>query len=640
MLAFINSSLLSRLKALPSSQKVAILLIADMALNSVVVLLAYALRLSAFVLPPANTFLLYAVAPLLSSVAAAFAGVYWSSSRSHSSDVERKILLSQFAAAGAWVFLVFLVGPFGFARSVILIYTVFAILGMVLLRKFAAFIFQAGVQRRVSERKPAAIFGAGREGLAVVDAMRRHRGLKPVAFIDTDYTLVGRTVSGLPVYSTEQLDHLVAKFAPTEVVVAKPGLTRSSRKSLVDQFIRYGVKVKILPDQAEMLEKEIQLNEFRPVRVEDLLGRDPVPPDRSLMEKAVKDQVVMVTGAGGSIGSELVRQAYAYRPRKLILLDSSEFALFEIHRSIEAQQFETQDKPFELVPILADVREKRRMSSIMESHGVDIVFHAAAYKHVRMVQENAGAGIENNVFGTKSVAEAAIENKVRRFVLISTDKAVRPTSVMGASKRVAEMVVQSLASQKGHNTIFSMVRFGNVLGSTGSVVPLFREQIENGGPVLVTHPEVSRYFMLIPEAAQLVIQAAAMAEGGEVFLLEMGELVKIAHLARAMIDLSGLTLKDEENENGDIEIKYVGLKEGEKIREELFLGDNILPTEHIRIFKCVEENTLASSMLEKLEGQLSLGGHENAPKLVAELAKMTAPRTVTEPAQVAASNQN
>ncbi|MBK8769353.1 MAG: polysaccharide biosynthesis protein [Rhizobiales bacterium] len=613
-------TLASFLQGLPSQGKVAIIALADFLVLNLAVFLAYALRLSSPELPDRERIILYVVAPVL-SVASAFPfGIYWSASRNYSSILEQRILTSQVIAAGGWITLVFFVGTPGFARSVVLIYLLLAVALMILLRKAAALIFGAGTNAvRQRPLVPALIYGASHEGQAVLEAMRRNRTYRPIAFVDTDYTLIGRTIAGLKVYSPEDLPVVMERRQPREVIVARSDLGRSSRRLLVDHLLAQGLTVKMAPPPGEFMDGELKLTELRAIKVEDLLGRDPVPPDRFLMEKVIKDQVVMVTGAGGSIGSELVRQAMVYQPRKLVLIDNSEFALFEIHRAIEAQPRSHEGTTCSAVPILADIRDKSRMSAIMREHGVDIVFHAAAYKHVRMVQENAAAGIDNNVFGTKAVAEAARDNKVKRFVMISTDKAVRPTSIMGASKRVAEMVVQALAAEMP-GTIFAMVRFGNVLGSTGSVVPLFREQIAGGGPVNVTHPDVTRFFMLIPEAAQLVIQAAAMAEGGEVFVLDMGESVKIMQLAKSMIELAGLTVKNEENPDGDIEIRITGLKDGEKLYEELQIGTDIQPTHHPRIMRSREFSLPLHELDAQMRGIVPAPGDRPKADVVLKLA--------------------
>jgi FlaA1/EpsC-like NDP-sugar epimerase len=585
MSAFDN--IIVRLKGLNKIQKIFLVLCADYAVLNATVLIAYMLRLSAFEFPPADKKFIYLVAPTLSVIAAYAFGVYDIAARNYSQTIEKKLAVSQVVATSSWAFLLVFFGTAGFARSVVIIYSGLAVVAMIVLRRLAAMVFNAKTSQAISKlRVPIVIYGAGREGMILADSLQRNGRYRPVAFLDTDYTLVDRVVSGLKVFPMEKLQSVMERFSPTEAIVAKPELTRANRRVLVEMLIDQGLSVKTAPGLDEIIDGQVKIRDIRPIRVEDLLGRDPVPPDQLLMDKAVKNQVVMVTGAGGSIGSELVRQAAQFSAQKIILVENNEFALFEIHRELEAKK--EKSPGLELVPVLYDVKDKQHLAEIMRIHRVDVVFHAAAYKHVRMVQENAFSGICNNVFGTKAVAEAALENKVKRFILISTDKAVRPTSIMGASKRVAEMVVQALAAEKNHDTIFSMVRFGNVLGSTGSVVPLFREQIAAGGPVTVTHPDVTRYFMLIPEAAQLVMQAGAMAEGGEVFVLDMGEPIKIVQLAETMIELAGLTRKTEDNSEGDIEVVFSGLKDGEKLYEELQIGNDISTTIHPRIMKSRE----------------------------------------------------
>ncbi len=492
--------------------------------------------------------------------------------------------------APLWAFILFFVGTLNFPRSIIGIYFVISIFVLISLRRGAAWLLRVGKTehlQRVKSKIPVVIFGAGREGIILADSLNSDGRYKPMAFLDTDYTLVGRTLAGLRVYSSEQIPELVRRLKPQQAMIAKPQQNRATRRALVEMLFDNGLLVKTIPALNEFVEGKINVNALQPVRLEDLLGRDPVPPNQTLMEKAVKGQVVMVTGAGGSIGSELVRQIFAFLPQKILLVDNSEFGLFEIHREMESQ-VKSPVMNLELVPLLADVQDSARMKAFMQEHQVTVVLHAAAYKHVRMVQENAAVGIQNNIWGTKSVAEAAIACAVGLFIFISTDKAVRPTSVMGASKRVAEMVVQALADTKGCKTVFAIVRFGNVLGSTGSVIPLFREQIAKGGPVLVTDPEVTRFFMLITEAAQLVIQAGAMANRAEVFLLDMGEPIKILNLAETMIELAGLTRKTEETPDGDIEINFIGLRDGEKLYEELQIGSDTSMTAHPRIMRCQE----------------------------------------------------
>lgn len=597
-------------------------LLVDFIVLNIAIIVAYILRRSAIEFPPSEKLPLYFVAPIISVVLAYIFGVYEAAARNYSHSIERKLALSQLVAALAWVVLLLVVGMTGFARSVLVIYTLLAVFCMIVIRRFASLIFNYRSRSIFNHTQTVVIvYGAGREGMVVTESLRRDGRYRPVAFLDTDYTLVDRMVSGLRVYPIETVIDVINKFKPRDIIIAKSGLNRANRRVLVDMLLGFGVSVKTAPGLEEIIDGNVRIGDIRPIRVEDLLGRDPVPPERVLMEKALRDQVIMITGAGGSIGSELVRQAAEYAPKKIILVENSEFALFEIHREIESKHFGP--TKFELIPILADVQSKQNMISLMKTHSVDVVFHAAAYKHVRMVQENAIAGIRNNVFGTKALAEAAIENRVKRFILISTDKAVRPTSIMGASKRTAEMVVQSIADEKNHNTIFSIVRFGNVLGSTGSVVPLFREQIAAGGPVTVTHPDVTRYFMLIPEAAQLVIQTGAMASGGEVFVLDMGEPIKIVRLAETMIDLAGLKNRRAGESAGDIEIVFTGLKDGEKLYEELQIGTNILNTPHPRIMLAREVFLKSKQLmveLQKLDVLLIAADAEAATARVLKLA--------------------
>lgn len=569
--------------------KAFIFLVTDFLFLVLTVLVSYVLRISTFSLPE-NKLPVYFAGPLLSISFLALFGIYRSVSRNYSAQIEKRIFLSQLFVPPLWALILIMAGTTKFPRSIVGIYFVVSILVLISLRRGAAWLLRIGkniLTERNKSRIPVVIFGAGREGIVLADSLNSDGRYKPMAFIDTDYTLVGRTLAGIRVYSSEQIPELVRRLKPQQAMIAKPQQNRATRRALVEMLIDNGLLVKTIPALSEFVEGKIDVNALRPVRLEDLLGRDPVPPNQALMEKAVKGQVVMVTGAGGSIGSELVRQIFAFSPQKILLVDSSEFGLFEIHREMESLLKSSAASP-KLVPLLADVQNSARMKALMLEHQVTVVLHAAAYKHVRMVQENAVVGIQNNVWGTKSVAEMAIACGVKLFIFVSTDKAVRPTSVMGASKRVAEMVVQALADTKGCKTVFAIVRFGNVLGSTGSVIPLFREQIAKGGPVLVTDPEVTRFFMLIPEAAQLVIQAGAMANHAEVFILDMGESIKITNLAETMIELAGLTRKTEETPDGDIEIKFIGLRDGEKLYEELQIGNNVSATPHPQIMRCQE----------------------------------------------------
>jgi FlaA1/EpsC-like NDP-sugar epimerase len=422
----------------------------------------------------------------------------------------------------------------------------------------------------------------------LAQAMAHSHEMQVVAFLDDDDRLHGHVLNGLPIHSPMDLRGLVETQGVRTVLLGIPSLSRRRRNEILSQIRNAHVAVRTLPSVTDLAQGKVSISDLHELDIDDLLGREPVTPNHILLAKNIMGKVVLVTGAGGSIGSELCLQILAVAPAKLLLIEQSEFALYGIHQGLEEK---LAGRETVLVPLLASVQDGDRMREIMSTWHPDTVYHAAAYKHVPLVEHNPTAGIKNNVLGTLRTAQAAAENGVSDFVLISTDKAVRPTNVMGASKRLAEMALQALAATQAGTggTKFSMVRFGNVLGSSGSVVPKFRQQIRDGGPITLTHPEVTRYFMTIPEAAQLVIQAGAMAKGGDVFVLDMGQPVKIMDLARRMVELSGLTVKDEQHPEGDIEIAVTGLRPGEKLYEELLIGDNPKPTVHPRIMKAHEE---------------------------------------------------
>ena len=442
-------------------------------------------------------------------------------------------------------------------------------------------------------RPKVLIYGAGSTGRQLAAAMANSHEMQVAGFLDDDDRLHGHVLNGQPIYNPADLEHVVATLHISDVLLAMPSLTRRRRNEILGQISSARVAVRTLPSVTDLAQGKVSISDLRELDIDDLLGREPVAPNHLLLAKNVVGKVVTVTGAGGSIGSELCRQILAVGPAKLLLIEQSEFALYAIHQELEEKlaQSPTPNKPT-LVPLLASVQDDERMREILSTWRPATVYHAAAYKHVPLVEHNPAAGIKNNVLGTLRTAQAAAENGVADFVLISTDKAVRPTNVMGASKRLAEMALQALAATQASTqggTKFSMVRFGNVLGSSGSVVPKFRQQIRDGGPITLTHPEVTRYFMTIPEAAQLVIQAGAMAKGGDVFVLDMGQPVRIIDLARRMVELSGLTVKDDEHPEGDIAIEVTGLRPGEKLYEELLIGDDPKPTQHPRIMKAHEE---------------------------------------------------
>lgn len=447
------------------------------------------------------------------------------------------------------------------------------------------------------------IYGAGRAGRQLSSAMVNGHEMRVVGFLDDDPRIQGSVLNGLMIYPPIHLLELVGRLQVSDILLAIPSATRKRRNEILEMLCQAPVKVRTLPGLMDLAQGKVNISDLRELDIEDLLGRDPVPPNHILLGKNIRDKVVLVTGAGGSIGSELCRQILKGHPSSLLLVDMSEFALYAIHQDLLRQATsdpENSLSEIRIVPLLASVRDEDRMREILSTWKPDTVYHAAAYKHVPLVEHNPVEGIRNNVFGTLITAKISAEQGVSDFVLISTDKAVRPTNIMGTSKRLAEMVLQGLAADSSNfrsngssrlksKTRFSMVRFGNVLGSSGSVVPLFCRQIKDGGPITLTHAEITRYFMTIPEAAQLVIQAGAMATGGDVFVLDMGEPVKIIDLARRIVELSGLSIRESHCPEGDIEIVVTGLRPGEKLYEELLIGDNPLPTIHPRIMKAHED---------------------------------------------------
>jgi len=491
----------------------------------------------------------------------------------------------------------------------------------------------------------ALIYGAGNAGRQLAQAIATGGEIRVVGFLDDDKYLHGNVLNGLPVYRPSDLPNILSRTVISHVLIALPSVSRQRRYEILSELKHHKLVVKTLPALSDIATGKVTMSDVRDLEIDDLLGREPVKPDEMLINRNTHGKVVMVTGAGGSVGSELCRQIIKAKPAQLLLVEISEFALFKIHQELLGiladgchtltQLSESSDKQnqmganveellrpkIKIVPLLASVCDNQRINSIMNTWRPHTVYHAAAYKHVPMVEHNPVEGLRNNVWGTLVCAQAAMQNGARNFVLVSTDKAVRPTNIMGATKRIAELVLQALAELSinaeanrnpthGRRTVFSMVRFGNVLGSSGSVVPMFLEQIKCGGPITLTHVDITRYFMTIPEAAQLVIQAGAMGEGGDVFVLDMGEPVKIIDLARKLVELSGLTVRDMLNPNGDIEIKVTGLRPGEKLYEELLIGDNREATKHPRIMKA-HEQYLSFAQLEKKLNSLETAMQDN-----------------------------
>ena len=515
-------------------------------------------------------------------------------------------------------------------------------------------------QLRKASLPQTLIYGAGNAGRQLASAMATSPEMRVVGFMDDDDRLHGHVLNGLPIYNPAHLAEVLSISPITNVLLALPSVSRQRRNEILNALKIHKVAVRSLPGLSDIATGKVSLSDVRELDIDDLLGREPVKPNGLLLNLNTHNKTVLVTGAGGSIGSELCRQIIKTNPKQLLLVEMSEYALYRIHQELQAAMagdwtpdqvrgdsvgvrgdgvraqgdgVGAQGDGVEIVPLLASVCDEVRMHEIMDTWKPHTVYHAAAYKHVPLVEHNPAEGVRNNVWGTRVCAEAAARNSVRNFVLISTDKAVRPTNIMGATKRLAEMVLQALAevnaavaAQGGRapnaRTTFSMVRFGNVLGSSGSVVPLFREQIKNGGPITLTHADITRYFMTIPEAAQLVIQAGAMGQGGDVFVLDMGRPVKIIDLARRMVELSGLTVRDELNPSGDIELVVTGLRPGEKLYEELLIGDNPKPTQHPRIMKAHEQYLSWQQLQGKLNALSIAMSVNDVPVIRAQLQEL------------------
>lgn len=509
----------------------------------------------------------------------------------------------------------------GVSRGVLGIYWLLAIL-YVGATRFLARSYFLGAERKQDNRKRVAIYGAGRAGTQLVYALRAGREYLPVALFDDKPELQRTELAGLRIYSPDDLHIVVGELAVDEILLAIPSASRARRVAILDRLEHLRCKLKIVPGMADVVSGQVSVDAIREVEIEDLLGRESVAPDERLLGACITGKVVLVSGAGGSIGSELCRQIVRLRPQKLVLVELSEFALYSIEQELLTLCLRL-GQQIDLLPVLGSVMEQGRIEIVMRSFGVQTVYHAAAYKHVPLVEHNPIEGLRNNVLGTRRMADAAQAAGVDTFVLISTDKAVRPTNVMGASKRLAELVLQGL-SRQGGGTRFCMVRFGNVLDSSGSVVPLFRKQIRGGGPITLTHADITRYFMTIPEAAQLVIQAGSMGQGGEVYVLDMGKPVRIIDLARRMVHLSGLEVQDDDHPEGEIAIDIVGLRPGEKLYEELLIGDDVEGTSHPLIMRAYEHELPWFELLEwlqKLESACMSFDYEEALGLLQKIVK-------------------
>ena len=601
-----------RLIGLGRYPKRTILAITDLLLLGVALWSALSLRYGELYLAPSwEMVLIFCAAPVIGVATFFQLGLYRLVTRYIGASGTGLIVVGVLLSALFWALLVLLSGIPGVPRSVVILYPIFAAALVWGVRQFAGWLLeQAGIAlpRTRDKARGVLIYGAGTTGVQLLEALRHSPNYAPIGFIDTSRTLWGQYVGGLKVYRPERIPVLLERNDVREVLLALPQARRRERQAALRQLAAHSVAVRTLPAIEDLAAGRVTVSDLRPVGAEDLLGRDPVPPDAALIKRTIVGRSVLVTGAGGSIGSELVRQILHYGPpRALILLEASEAQLHlietEIAETLRGRAAAGAGRTPTVAAVLGSISDGALMRRTIEGNGVEAIFHAAAHKHVPIVEQNAVEGLRNNTFGTETLAEAAEQCGVERFVLISTDKAVRPTSIMGASKRLAEMILQARAQKGASGTVFTMVRFGNVLDSSGSVVRTFRRQIEAGGPVTVTHPDAIRYFMSIPEAAALVVQAGAMATGGEVFVLDMGEPVRIDDLARSMIRLMGLEVREARHPDGDIAIDYIGLRPGEKMHEELLLGQNITPTEHPRILKS-QEPCLAAGELVQLLVQL------------------------------------
>ena len=605
-----------RLIELNHNQKRSIQIVADVLLLSLALWLALFLRLGdeGWLWPENGQGFLFVLAPLLALPLYVRMGMYRAVMRHFGNVALYCIAKAVTLGFLAFAFLLLVAKDLGwdvlFPRSVYFAYWALSLILIGGLRLLAREYFMGdwltaglpNMRAREGEMagQPVAIYGAGAAGTQLLASLKVGRMYKAVAFVDDDPKLIGRTIAGLPVYSGDGVGSMITDTGAAEMLLALPSATRARRQEILTKLQGHGLHVRTIPGIMDLACGKVKVDDLQEVDIADLLGRDPVPPDPSLFQRCIKGQAVMVTGAGGSIGSELCRQIVQSEPTTLVLFEHSEYALYEIHGELEGW-IRSRKLDIQLVPIMGSIRNFGRLQDVIGAWKINTIYHAAAYKHVPMVEHNIAEGIMNNVFGTLNTAQAAIRCRVENFVLISTDKAVRPTNVMGSTKRLAELVLQALSTEQAprlwgeeaqvsqvNRTRFTMVRFGNVLGSSGSVIPRFREQIRRGGPVTVTHPDITRYFMTIPEAAQLVIQAGAMGQGGDVFVLDMGEPVTIVDLARKMIMLSGLTVRDEINPSGDIAVTFSGLRPGEKLYEELLIGDNPEATAHSKIHRANE----------------------------------------------------
>jgi len=635
---------LSRFLGKSRNRKKLVMLLGDLMLIPAALWLSFSLRLGEFYTPVQEIPYLFLLAPLISIPIFIRSGLYNAIIRYIGFHALWAVMQAVTLYAILWGVVAFLSGVEGVLPRSVIIINWFVSLLLIGGSRMVARWWLSGVnpvrvltgsKSASLKKKNIVIYGAGAAGVQLATALSFGSEYNPVAFIDDDVALSNHRVNGYRVYTFTHLGSLIEKYNVTDVMLAIPSASRARRNKVVISLEPYPVHVHTLPSIDDLAQGKVKIEDIREVGIEDLLGRDTVNPNPDLLQANIKDKTVLVTGAGGSIGSELCRQIIQLAPERLILFDHSEYGLYAIEKDLKTllRKSIISDTGIELVPILGNVCNQKRLEKVCDVYSVHTIYHAAAYKHVPLVESNPAEAIQNNIFGTLRAAHAAINAGVEAFVLISTDKAVRPTNTMGATKRFAELILQGLTVEHPNTTRFCMVRFGNVLGSSGSVVPLFREQIATGGPVTVTDPKIIRYFMTIPEAAQLVIQAGAMGQGGDVFVLDMGEPVKIFELAQTLIRLSGLEIKTDEHPGGDIEIKFTGLRPGEKLYEELLIGDNVTPTKHSLIMRAEEEVLQWKKIqhtLDAFELALSESDQEKIRNLLLEVIKGYKPQCAIE----------
>jgi len=582
--------MLIKLSSISRLQKQLLMLLIDSILLITILFLSFYIRLGSFNWIEENLLFIIFFSPVLGLPVFIQFGLYNAIVRYISFKFIWSITGAVSLYSLIWGVAGFMIAIEGIPRSVVVINWLLAIITIIGSRIFIRFLVLELITINTSKQKKILIYGAGNAGRQLLVGLLQDSEYKPIALIDDNIHLQGQSINGLKIFSIKSLEKLIKKFDISEIFIAIPSLSKSNRVNILKKIELFPLVVRSLPSMSELARGEVQVQDLKKVNIEELLGRSVVVKNQKLLKVNVENKVVFVSGAGGSIGSELCRQISLLNPKKLILFEISEASLYQINQELE----HTSGSNIECIPILGSTRDKKRLEDVLDFFSVQTIYHAAAYKHVPLVEFNQSEGVLNNSIGTMTIAKAAISKKVETFVLISTDKAVRPTNTMGASKRVAELILQALSVNS--KTCFTIVRFGNVLDSSGSVIPLFNSQIINGGPITLTHENIVRYFMTIPESVELVLQAGSMGKGGDIFLLDMGKPIKIYDLAVKMIRMSGLEVKDKSNPDGDIEIKIVGLRPGEKLYEELLIGGKVISTEHDSIMKAPEEEIKWSSL--------------------------------------------